>query len=87
VVRRRRIADAAQNARAVTKVISVPVLAVTFGTAGRGQWRASFHPMEAIATITTYAAIACVFALIGIIWRHAERMDEAVNLQRRRSND
>jgi hypothetical protein len=34
--------------------------------------------MEAIATITTYAAITCVFALIGIIWKNVERADEAV---------
>jgi hypothetical protein len=37
--------------------------------------------MEAIATITTYAAITCVFALIGIIWKYAERRDEAVEHQ------
>ncbi len=32
-------------------------------------------PMEAIATITTCAAVTCVFLLIGIIWSHAERAD------------
>jgi len=37
--------------------------------------------MEAIATITTYAAITCVFALIGIIWKYAERTDEAAKPQ------
>jgi hypothetical protein len=65
----------------VTKVIFVPALSVTFGTAAKGPRRASCRPMEAIATITTYAAITCAFALIGIIWRHAERADEAVKLQ------
>jgi hypothetical protein len=39
--------------------------------------------MEAIATITTYAVITCAFAFIGIIWRHAERADEAVRVQSR----
>jgi len=57
------------------------VISVTFGTAGKGPGRASFRPMEAIATITTYAAITCVFALIGIIWKYAERTDEAVKHQ------
>jgi hypothetical protein len=28
--------------------------------------------MEAVATITTYAAVTCVVAFIGIIWRHDE---------------
>jgi hypothetical protein len=40
--------------------------------------------MEAIATITTYAAVTCVFTLIGIVWRYTERADEAVELQRHR---
>jgi hypothetical protein len=44
-------------------------------------------PMETIATITTYAAVTCLFALIGIIWRHTERADEAVKLQRHRITD
>jgi hypothetical protein len=43
--------------------------------------------MDAIATIATYAATICVFALIGIIWRHTERADEAVKLQHRRITD
>ena len=43
--------------------------------------------MEAIATITTYAAITCAFALIGIIWRHAERADETIKLERCRISD
>ena len=68
----------------MTKVISVPALSVTFGTAGNGPWASKLSPMEAIATVTTYAAITCVFALIGIIWRHAECADEAVKLLRRR---
>jgi len=71
----------------VTKVISVPPLSVTFGTARKGSRRASFRPMETIATITTYAAVTCLFALIGIIWRHTERADEAVKLQRHRITD
>jgi hypothetical protein len=33
--------------------------------------------MEAILTIAWLAAATCVFALIGIIWKHAERADEA----------
>lgn len=33
--------------------------------------------MEVIATITWLASVICVVALIGIIWDHAERADEA----------
>jgi hypothetical protein len=40
--------------------------------------------MESIATIPIYAAISCGIALVEIIWRHAERTDEAVKLQRSR---
>jgi hypothetical protein len=65
----------------------MPALSMTFGTAGKGASRASFRPMETIATITTYAAITCAFALIGILWRHAERADEAAKLQRQRAVD
>ena len=43
--------------------------------------------MDAIATITTYAAITCVFLFIGIIWSHAERADAAVKVQRRGITD
>jgi hypothetical protein len=34
--------------------------------------------MEAIATITLIAAATCGFALFGILWRVAERADEAI---------
>jgi hypothetical protein len=44
-------------------------------------------PMETIATITAYAAITCAFALVGIIWRYAERADEAVKPRRCRITD
>jgi hypothetical protein len=37
----------------------------------------TLSPMEFIATITWSASFTCVFALIGIIWKHAERVDEA----------
>jgi len=67
----------------VTKVISASALSVTFGTSGKGCSRASFPPMDAIATITTYAAITCIVAFIGIIWRNAERADDAAKFQRR----
>jgi hypothetical protein len=33
--------------------------------------------MEAIATITWSASMLCIFALIGVIWKYAERADEA----------
>jgi len=41
--------------------------------------------MEAIATITLIAAATCGFALVGILWRAAERADDAVEtrVQRR----
>ena len=81
---RRIVRHGAQPAGPMTKVISVPALSVTFGTAGNGPWASKLSPMEAIATVTTYAAITCVFALIGIVWRHAECADEAVKLLRRR---
>ena len=55
---------------------------MTFGTAGAEPPRARFPPMEAIATITAYAAIACLLALLGIIWRHAERADEGAEYDR-----
>ena len=44
--------------------------------------------MEAIATITLIAAATCGFALVGILWRAAERADESVEtlVQRRRIN-
>ena len=38
------------------------------------------RPMEAIATITLIAAATCGFALVGILWRAAERADEAVEM-------
>jgi len=45
--------------------------------------------MEAIATITLIAAASCGFTLVGILWRAAERADEAVEtlLQRRPITD
>jgi hypothetical protein len=55
---------------------------MTFGTAGKGRGRASFRPMQAIATITWIASATCVFAFIGILWREAERADEAVATNR-----
>jgi hypothetical protein len=33
--------------------------------------------MEAISTVTYLASITCIIALIGILWKFAERMDEA----------
>jgi len=33
--------------------------------------------MEAIVTITWSASVTCIVALIGIIWKYAERADEA----------
>jgi hypothetical protein len=33
--------------------------------------------MEVITTITSLAAATCAFAFIGILWRAAERADEA----------
>ncbi len=48
---------------------------MTFATAGESVSEVKLRPMEAIATITLYAAITCGFALLGIIWRHAERAD------------
>ena len=38
--------------------------------------------MQAIATITWIASAICVFAFIGILWREAERADEAVATNR-----
>jgi hypothetical protein len=45
--------------------------------------------MEAIATITLIAAATCGFALAGILWRAAERADEAAEMlvQRRPITD
>jgi hypothetical protein len=42
--------------------------------------------MATIATITSIAAIICGLALIGLLWREAERADEEVEalVQRRR---
>jgi hypothetical protein len=54
-----------------------PDPSMTFGTAGWAHGRALFHAMEAIATITCLAAATCAFALIGIVWKHAERADQA----------
>jgi len=61
----------------LTKVMRPPVLSMTFGTAWKAPGRAHFRPMEAILTITWLASATCVFALIGILWNHAERTDEA----------
>lgn len=59
---------------------------MTFGTARERPVASKLRPMETIATITTYAAITCVLALIAIIWRHAERTDAAVDHQRRHTD-
>jgi hypothetical protein len=51
---------------------------MTFGTVGKTPFAIRLRPMEAIATITLIAAATCGFALIGILWRVAERADEAI---------
>jgi len=40
--------------------------------------------MQAIATITLIAAATCGFSIVGILWRAAERADEAVEMLVRR---
>ena len=61
------------------------MLSMTFGTVGKARSRSDFSPMEPIATITLIAAATCGFALVGLLWRAAERADEAVEtlVQRR----
>jgi len=69
----------------VTKVITYPTFSMTFATAAKGQNAIKLRPMEAIATITLYAAITCGIALVGIIWRHAECADLKSGPEIRRS--
>ena len=59
---------------------------MTFGTVGKARSRSDCGPMEPIATITLIAAATCGFALVGLLWRAAERADEAVEtlVQRKR---
>jgi hypothetical protein len=51
---------------------------MTFGTACDDVGRVAFTTMETISTIVYIAAITCGLALVGILWREAERADEEV---------
>ncbi len=49
---------------------------MTFDTAGQALRRPHFRPMETISLVIWSAAATCLVALIGILWKYAERADE-----------
>jgi hypothetical protein len=70
------------------EVLAAPAC-MTFGTAKDAAWRVAFTPMASIATITSLAAMTCGLVLVGLLWREAERADQAIEtlMQRRRTSE